>query len=67
MGLSMGGRLVDTYGHADGSDADTWSAVAKWVVRTPDAVPGGLVFTSTEWMQSCCMVRRVYDAKGLKP
>ena len=53
----MGGQLVDTYGHADGSDADKWSAVSKWVVRTPDAVPGGVVFTSTEWMPSAIMVR----------
>ena len=57
VGLSMGGQLVDTYGHADGRDADKWSAVSKWVVRTPDAVPGGVVFTSTEWMPSAIMVR----------
>ena len=56
VGLAMAGQLVDTYGNADGSDADKWSAVSKWVVRTEGAVPGGQVFTSTEWTQSCCLV-----------
>ena len=56
----MAGVLVDTYGNVDGSDADKWSAVAKWVVRTEGAVPGGPVFTSSQWTQSCCLVRRVY-------
>ena len=56
VGLAMGGQLVDSYGHVDRSDAKTWSAVAKWVTRKEGAAPGGRIFKSTEWTESCCMV-----------